>query len=935
MESVRRISCARYRLPKLFFLIILSAAILSGSALSARTTDVRARIDSILTGYPAENAAKKDDLAAALLATGRDGILEVCRRLAAPGKADDAAARFAVNSLALRAGRAGAPEKDRLLLVNALLSSLKKAPDADVKDFLISQVQLVGRAEAVKPLSGYLADPRLGGPAIRALLAIRTPDAEKALLKALGHSPAANRIPLIIALGDLGSRGAVKKILPFAGSPDRELRDASLQALAEIGDPAAERLLAGIPVISSAEERAVSASRYLLFARRRAEAGDKARAAAIARSIIGKYDTPPESQIRSRALSLLADIMGKEVIADCLIAMDSPDREYRIHALEIASTYPGPEITGRWLAKLPEAAPEARANIIVMLGRRGDGTALPAVKETLSSPEKAVRLAAIEAAARLGGSAAIPDIMPILRTADADEAEAVKQVLLGFSEADAVPPAAAAFADATPPARKALIEVFAAKAARDRADLVLGEAASEDADVRAAALKALESVVSASDLPKILDLLIAAPSSAESLPLQNAVAAAANRIADPEKRADAVLAALATAPLNRKPDLIKPLARIGGGRALQAVIDETKNPDPQIQTAAVSTLAGWSDGSAAAPLLALARDAADRKYAYLALQGYVRLVNASDKAPGAKLALLNEALGLARDSAEKRVVVGGYGAIRGIESFKAAAAWLDNPEIRAKAAAAAARIAMPVPGEAGLRGVATARALKKAAAFIESDWIRGLTGDYAEEILGTEGFGLLFNGEDLAGWQGLVEDPVKRAKMTLAELAVAQRKSDEDMRLHWSVQDGILLFDGKGHSLCTAREYGDFEMFVDWKIEPGGDSGIYLRGAPQVQIWDPAQWPEGSGGLYNNKIGPAKPLKPVDNPVGSWNTFHIIMKGERVTVYLNDVLVVDDVVMENYWERDKPIYPVGRIELQAHSTPLRFRNIRLRVPEAR
>jgi hypothetical protein len=150
------------------------------------------------------------------------------------------------------------------------------------------------------------------------------------------------------------------------------------------------------------------------------------------------------------------------------------------------------------------------------------------------------------------------------------------------------------------------------------------------------------------------------------------------------------------------------------------------------------------------------------------------------------------------------------------------------------------------------------------------------------------------------------------------------------MRSHWNVVEGVLVFDGKGESLCTVKDYGDFELLVDWKIEKGGDSGIYLRGSPQVQIWDPANEDEGSGGLYNNKIGPSKPLEQADNPVGEWNTFRIRMAGERVTVYLNGVLVVDDVVMENYWERDKPIYPTGQIELQAHGGPLYFRNIYIR-----
>ena len=185
-------------------------------------------------------------------------------------------------------------------------------------------------------------------------------------------------------------------------------------------------------------------------------------------------------------------------------------------------------------------------------------------------------------------------------------------------------------------------------------------------------------------------------------------------------------------------------------------------------------------------------------------------------------------------------------------------------------------------------------------------------------------FEALFNGRDLTGWKGLVGNPKSRAKMSREDLARAQAGADEDMRAHWKVADGALCFGGKGHSLCTVNDYADFELLVDWKIEKGGDSGIYLRGSPQVQIWDREV---GSGGLYNNKKGPSKPLVLADKPVGEWSTFRIIMTGEKVTVYLNDVLVVDNMVMENYWERDKPIYPRGQIELQSHGSRLYFRNI--------
>src|SRR5437016_1072577 len=97
-----------------------------------------------------------------------------------------------------------------------------------------------------------------------------------------------------------------------------------------------------------------------------------------------------------------------------------------------------------------------------------------------------------------------------------------------------------------------------------------------------------------------------------------------------------------------------------------------------------------------------------------------------------------------------------------------------------------------------------------------------------------EGFTALFNGKDLTGWQGLVELP-KRDKDP--EKYAAQIKAANEKYLpHWSVKDGIIVYDGKGQSLQTVKDYGDFELLVDWKIPPKGDSGIYLRGNPQVQI---------------------------------------------------------------------------------------------------
>ena len=204
-----------------------------------------------------------------------------------------------------------------------------------------------------------------------------------------------------------------------------------------------------------------------------------------------------------------------------------------------------------------------------------------------------------------------------------------------------------------------------------------------------------------------------------------------------------------------------------------------------------------------------------------------------------------------------------------------------------------------------------------------------------------EGFETYFAGKesDFANWKGVTtkegfDNPLTRYAATPEKRAEIQKFADDEMRKHWSVRNGNLYFDGYkgGYSLATKRDYEDFELWADWRIlSITGDSGLYLRGAPQVQIWDAHnQWNIGSGGLYNNNKNPSRALKIADKQVGDWNRFHVIMKGERVTVWLNGELVVDNVKLENYWDRSRPIFPKDQIELQCHGDPLEWRNVFIR-----
>lgn len=204
-------------------------------------------------------------------------------------------------------------------------------------------------------------------------------------------------------------------------------------------------------------------------------------------------------------------------------------------------------------------------------------------------------------------------------------------------------------------------------------------------------------------------------------------------------------------------------------------------------------------------------------------------------------------------------------------------------------------------------------------------------------------FEALFNGVDMNGWWGAKPNvnPINYMNLLPDDLKKYKAMGNGDFYRHWRVETGQLISDGRGCYATTDKWYGDFELQADFKIAPHADSGIFLRGCPQVQIWDPddpkkvAKGAEkGSGGLFNNRSGaPGKdPLVRADNPPGEWNKLRIIMIKDHVWVWLNDRRVVKDAVMENYYDKTRQISvpKEGPIQLQTHGGEVRWRNLFIR-----
>ncbi len=168
------------------------------------------------------------------------------------------------------------------------------------------------------------------------------------------------------------------------------------------------------------------------------------------------------------------------------------------------------------------------------------------------------------------------------------------------------------------------------------------------------------------------------------------------------------------------------------------------------------------------------------------------------------------------------------------------------------------------------------------------------------------GFTPLINGRDLTGWQDVA---------TAAE--------------HWKVENGELINDGKGADLVTVKAYKNFELRLEWKIPLKGDSGVYLPGGQQVQIWAKDS---GSGGFVYNHKYTVSPTVVADKPLGEWNTYVIKLLDSKVTVTLNGKVVMQEVPVEKGF--DPPLLgPVeGPLKLQKspHNVISTFRNLFIR-----
>lgn len=926
--------------------LLLCAGLLTAQAPANRT--VSTIVADVLAQMPAEKQAKYNQLIQDLSSNGEASVLALVKKINAPGDGSNAPVDYALSGLTHYVSVKG-KESERTVVANAYLKALDQVSEREAKAFIIRQLQLIGNDESVEKVSSYLTDESLADPAASTLAAIGTEKAAASLLSAL-KSATTNKIKedILLAIGESETAGSEDAVKALLGSGDANLEKCVLYALSRVGTKSSFKLLADEAAKAGyTMEKTGANEAYIALLKKGLSQGDAKEVEMEAKALLNAAAKAKQNATRSAALEVLLAAQKGDV-KTILVALKDSDKAYRNAALNYASAYATKETYVELYKALQKAKPEVKVDLLNWIGREAVSPEkqdilknleikfdLPGSKvltDQIANPNFEVKQAAAWSLVRLGDESFIPTLANLLTSSDKQVVLLGQDALLVF-KGNIAPTVTRVIPNASDAGKIAGIELLASRKSTAYINSVLEQIKSGSAEVKTAGYKALKDVASEKDFTLLCGMLETADASTVK-PLQQAVVTSVSSFTGTEQ-VDKITSRMLQAGAEKSYLYYTVLAATGEPQALKLISDGFKKESGTARDAAFEALVSWKGMGAADELYAICCQPSMSNYFDRALDSYIMHASSSALTGENQTLFLRNAMEIAKTDAQKNRILKQLGAAGTFLGMLYAGEFLDQSAIQQEAANAVMTIGLNHPEYTGKNVDALLQkvmgVLNNPDANYQKEAIRKHLAGLAKE----EGFVSIFNGKDLTGWKGLVENPVKRAAMKPADLKKAQVKADEQMQKDWKVVDGLLTFDGKGFdNLCTVKQYGDFEMYVDWKLDPAGpeaDAGVYLRGTPQVQIWDTSRVnvgaQVGSGGLYNNQVNASKPLKVADNKLGEWNTFYIKMVGDRVTVRLNGELVTDNVILENYWDRTKPIFPIEQLELQAHGSKVYYRNI--------
>ncbi len=892
-------------------------------------------IADALAQLPASTQEQYNEVMADLVSTGEEGMLDLVGRMHPPGDQSNETIEFAITGWTHYVAN---DPTAREMTANALNKALGQHLNKEVKAFLVRQLRTIATDSSVDILALLLNDDYLLPTATTALASINSDKASEALLNALKNSQTeALSLHVINALGQTGYPKAESTLLELLGrTPSGEMQQVLLNALAETGTKASVKAMSAAAAQADYSYQKNNATASYLTLLNRLSTSEPKLVNKEAKRLLSAAKKRNLQDIKIAATKLQLSLPNAK--AEKILQNVLKDRSLT-YLNGVLNTYPfqNDKTAVALIEKqlVSTKSPEVQATLLHWLSNYEVGEIVPLAVSLTGSSDLMVQKAAAKALVRHGGDDALVALAAMLKS-DNDETVALgKSALLTF-KGDMAHTLVSVFETSGDEGKKAILELIAARKMEEQYNLVFNQMFTNNSMVKAAAANTLKAVVTDKNLTDLFTLL-EQPGQTEIPALQQAINAALSYLP-----ADQQLETV-TSQMKRSVNkhlYYSALANSESQEALKTIANAYNLATGEEKEAAFNALASWKHFHVIYSLLDIARASNDKTELEKVTDALIPIIRNSQETGAIKYLYAREAMQFAQNDQQKNQLIQIMGTTGHYQAMLFVAPFMDQPATSETAAQAAMNIAIANPSFAGEETAAILNKVSKTLSNPDADYQRQSIAKYLSENPLEGGFISLFNGKNLDGWKGLIENPIQRAKMSERKLAAAQKKANEEAVRDWRVEEGCIVFYGTGgNNLCTEKQYGDFEMLVDWKLFPGPepDAGIYLRGTPQVQIWDTARVnvgaQVGSGGLYNNQQHPSIPLKVADQKVGEWNTFRIRMIGDRVSVWLNGELVTDNVILENYWDRSQPIFPVEQIELQAHGSKAAYRDIYIKEIE--
>lgn len=923
---------------KRIFIILALAALLPWSVVAqdARMRTSETIIADALNQLPASDKQAFDTVMGELVSTGAEGIAQVADMLVPAAEGKNAIVEYALNGVVAYANTPG-KEAEKKAVREGLAKALDACTDNPNKAFLLTLLRMCGEAEDAPVFVKYLNDEYLAEWAISGLTSI--PGTEEVLLD-LMKKEAAPKAALAHAAGLKKMASAEPILLAWLKGADAPTTRAIYQSLAQCGTSLS------LPVLGQATKKVAydweandATAAYLRLLKKLVADGQGKAASTAAKVLLKATD---KAHVRGAALDVIVAVDGQKALPYLTAALKDKCREYRVNALRLSESI-ADEAWYATVAKTLKGKVEApvKADILNWLGTNHVTSQADAVVAHIADADEDVALAAIGAAGKIGGDAALEALVAQL---GGTRGEAAEKALLAFNGKvdNEVLQALNGEKQVLLPA----LRIASTRSMEEAADKVFELLSSSDATISEAAYTALAGVVEPKDFSRLSLLL-------EKGNQVSAVQKAMKNALLPLAKDEQLKAIQPCMSQSANVSLYYPmLAQVGTSEAIAEIRKGYEGNDKQAAYEALLTI----DNAEMIPVL-FEMAQADKPNAQALLNRYTDLVAKYEQKPIELYQSYSQALALASDVKLQNRLIGLLGGTHTYQALLVVAPYMDNQPTTESAAGAVRTIVsknIETLGGEQIRAmlnkaITCFEAVGDADAGYAIDDIKGMLERLPEvetspkfvlsDEEAKEGFEILFDGEDMSQWTGNTIDYVP--------------------------MNGVISVSaqyGNGGNLYTKKEYSDFIFRFEFCfMKEGVNNGVGIRtpmGVDAAYEGMEIQILDHDAPIYKNlreyqvhgSVYGIIPAKRIKSPkLGAWNTEEIVVKGDRIKVTVNGEVILDGNIRKackghnvskdgsktNPYTVDKKNHPglfnkSGHIGFLGHGEGLKLRNVRIK-----